>query len=147
MAESAFVGDFITRALRLWGQPLPEGDAALEAFRAVYVDPVLVNGTSTPVGVLVERARRMQAAFAGLHHTVLETVETPGRVAFAFRISGRLVGPLETPLGALAPTGAPVDVLGLDLFVVDEQRDRVTAIWAQADYLSLLTAAGAVGRL
>ena len=141
------MGDLVARALRLWGQPLPAGAGALEAFRTVYDDPVLVNGVETPLLVLVERARMMRAAFADLKHTVLDQVETPDRVAFAFRISGRHVGPLETPLGVLAPTGSPVDVAGLDLFVVDPQRDRVTAIHAQADHLSLLLAAGAVAPL
>ena len=147
MAQSEGVGDFIQRALRLWGQPLPEGDASLELFRAVYADPVQVNGVATPVQVLLDRARMMQAAFDDLRHTVLETVQTPTRLAFAFRISGRHVGPLETPLGVLAPTATAVDVAGLDIFVIDEERDRVTEIWAQADYLSLLMAAGAVARL
>jgi predicted ester cyclase len=138
---------FLERALRLWGQPLPPGDDALAAFREVYADPVSVNGTPTPVSVLLARARMMQAAFADLRHTVLEVVEAPGRLAFAFRISGRHVGPLETPLGPLAPNGAEVQVAGQDIFVLDEQRDRVTSIWALADYLSLLMAAGAVSPL
>lgn len=141
------MGDIVGRALELWGRPLAAGDAALEAFRGVYDDPVTVNGASTPLQVLVDRARMMQAAFADLRHTVLESVEAPGRRAFAFRLSGRLVGPLETPLGVLAPTGHAVEIAGQDLFVVDEQRDRVTAVWAQADHLSLLLAAGAVARI
>jgi hypothetical protein len=137
----------IERALQLWGQPLPPGDAAVEAFRAVYADPVLVNGSPTAVSVLVDRARMMQAAFEDLGHTVLEQLEAPGRLAFAFRISGRLVGPLATPLGELAPTGSRVEVVGMDIFVLDEEADRVAAIWALADYLSLLLEAGAVSRL
>jgi hypothetical protein len=138
------VSSFIDRALALWGRPLPPGDAALEAFRAVYTDPVQVNGTPTALSVLVERAQMMQAAFDGLRHTVLEEFEAPGRVAFAFRISGRLVGPLTTPLGELAPTGGDVEVAGMDIFVVDEARDRVSGVWALADYLTLLVEAGAV---
>ena len=141
------VARFVDRALRLWGQPLPPGDEGLEAFRAVYADPVQLNGADTALSVLLDRSRMMQAAFTDLRHTVLEEVETPGRLAFAFRISGRHVGPLTTPLGELAPTGSAVDVAGIDIFVIDEQQDRVTAIWAQADYLSLLIAAGAVSRL
>jgi predicted ester cyclase len=139
------VSSFIERALALWGRPLPPGDAALEAFRAVYADPLMVNGTPTALIVLVERAQMMQAAFDGLRHTVLEEFEAPGRLAFAFRISGRLVGPLVTPLGELAPTGAEVEVAGMDIFVVDE--DRVTAVWALADYLTLLMDAKAVSPL
>ncbi|SEP80085.1 ester cyclase [Microlunatus flavus] len=141
------MGDLVGRALELWGRPLPQGGAALEAFRGVYDDPVTVNGVPTALQVLVDRSRMLQAALADLRHTVLASVEAPGRRAFAFRLSGRFVGPLETPLGLLAPTGRPVEVAGQDLFVVDEQRDRVTALWAQADLLSLLLDAGAVARL
>jgi predicted ester cyclase len=139
------VSSFIERALALWGRPLPPGDAALEAFRAVYADPLMVNGAPTALIVLVERARMMQAAFDGLRHTVLEEFEAPGRLAFAFRIAGRRVGPMVTPLGELAPTGAEVEVAGIDIFVVDE--DRVTAVWALADYLALLMDAKAVSPL
>ena len=136
---------FLERALGLWSRPLPRGDAGLEAFRTVYADPVLVNGTPTDLTVLVDRARMMQAALDGLRHTVLEEVEAPGRLAFAFRISGRLVGPLTTPLGDLPPTGRTVEVAGMDIFVVDD--DRVTAVWALADHLTLLVEAGAVSPL
>src|SRR4051794_6199212 len=139
------VSDFIERALTLWSRPLPPGGAALEAFRAVYTDPVLVNGTPTDLTVLVERARMMQTAFDGLRHTVHAQFEAPGRLAFAFRISGRLVGPLVTPLGELPPTGAEVEVAGMDIFVINE--NRVTSVWALADYLTLLMEAGAVPRL
>jgi hypothetical protein len=134
----------LERALGLWGGRLPPGEAGVGAFRSVYTDPVLVNGTTTPLSVLVQRARMMQAAFEDLRHTVLEEFQAPGRVAFAFRISGRHVAPLTTPVGELAPSGAVVDVAGMDIFVVDEGRDRVTAVWALADYLSLLVDAGAV---
>jgi predicted ester cyclase len=139
------VSSFIDRALSLWSHPLPPGDAALEAFRRVYADPVLVNGTPTAVTVLVERARMLQAAFDGFQHTTHEVVEAPGRLAFAFRISGRLVGPLVTPLGVLPPTGGEVELAGMDIFVFDD--DRVTAVWALTDYLTPLIDAGAAVRL
>ncbi|SDS38432.1 Predicted ester cyclase [Friedmanniella luteola] len=135
------MSSLIERALALWGRPSPP-DVALEAFRAVYADPVLVNGAPTALVVLVERAQMMQAAFEGLRHTVHEQVEAPGRLAFAFRLSGRLVGPLATPLGELAPTGEQVEVAGMDIFVVEE--GRVTAVWALADHLTLLMDVGAV---
>ena len=135
----------LERALALWSRPLPPGDAGLTSFRAVYADPVLVNGVPTDLTVLVDRARMMHGAFDALSHTVLERVEAPGGLAFAFRISGRLVGPLTTPLGDLPPTGRTVEVAGMDIFVVDD--DRVTAVWALADHLTLLVEAGAVSRL
>ena len=99
------------RALHLWGQPLPAGDAALEAFRGVDADPLDVNAEPT---------------------------------AFAVRIGGRLVGPLATPLGELAPTGREVEVAGMDIFVVDEDADRVIGVWAIADDLGLLLQADAM---
>lgn len=135
----------IERALGLWSSPLPPGDAGLEAFRTVYTDPVVVNGTPTALTVLLDRARMMQTAFAGLTCTVLEQLEAPGRLAFAFRLSGRLVGPLTTPLGALPPTGRSAEVAGMDIFVLDG--DRVAAVWALADHLTLLAEAGAVSPL
>jgi hypothetical protein len=131
-----------TRALRLWGQPLPPGDAALAAFRTVYTDPVDVNGVTTPLQVLVDRARMLQQALDGLRHQVNERFEAPGRIAFAFRMSGRHAGPLETPLGTIAATGREVHIDGMDIFVVDVDADRVTGIFAIADYLGVLIRLG-----
>jgi hypothetical protein len=141
------MSQFVNRALRLWGEPLPEGDAALALFRTVYTDPLDVNGESTPLQVLLDRARMMGDAFEGLQHQVLEQFDAPGRLAFAFKITGRQTGPLETPLGQLAPTGLDVEVSGMDIFIIDEEIDRVAGVWALADYLGLLIRAGAVQQL
>jgi hypothetical protein len=132
----------VDRALPLWSDPLPPGDTALAAFRSVYADPLLVNGAETPLADLVGRARMMQGAFDGLHHTILERFEAPGRAAFAFRIAGRHVGPLTTPLGELAPTGLSLEIPGMDIFLITD--GLVTGVWAMADYLSLLMQAAAV---
>src|SRR6185295_3870254 len=91
--------DITARALALWGQPVPDGQGGIDAFRALYTDPVTVNGTDTDLGVLVDRARMLQGALSDLHHDVHEIVATPGRRAFAFTITGRHTGPLTTPLG------------------------------------------------
>ncbi len=139
--------DLVDRALRLWGEPLPEGDGALDAFRAVYTDPLDVNGASTPLQVLVDRARMLQAALQDVRHHIDDRFETPGREVFAFRISGRHVGPLVTPLGEVGPTGRAVEVAGMDIFVVDEEADRVKSVWAITDYLGLLMQLGAVDPL
>jgi hypothetical protein len=96
------------------------------------------------VSELVDRARMMQRAFEGLRHHIDERVEAPGRRAFAFRISGRHVGPLVTPLGEIAATGRVIEVAGMDIFLVDDDADRVTGVWAVADYLGLLMQAGVV---
>lgn len=135
---------YISRALGLWGTDVPAGDAGLEAFREVYTDPIDVNGESTPLQVLVDRARMMRSAFVPMRHEVLEQFEAPGRLAFAFRIIGRHVGPIATPLGTIEASGADVEIAGMDIFVIDEEADRVRAVWALADYLGLLIQASAV---
>jgi predicted ester cyclase len=139
------VDAILERALHLWGDPLPAGSAALTAFREVYADPVTVNGEPTDLQVLVDRARMLQTAIVGIRHEVHEAVVTPGRRAFAFSISGRHAGPLASPVGTVEPSGRDVRVAGMDIFVVDEGRAEVTAIWAVADWLDLLVQAGAVG--
>jgi hypothetical protein len=131
------------RALRLWSEPLPTDDAAaVAAFRAVYTDPLEVNGESTALQVLVNRARMLQSALEGIHHEVRERFEGPGREAFAFQITGRHVGPLQTPLGEVAATGRNLRLSGMDIFLVDDEADLVTGVWAIADYLDLLIQAG-----
>ena len=47
----------------------------------------------------------------------------------------------------MAGSGAAVAVTGIDIFIVDEDADRVTAIWAVADWLALLVPTGAIGDL
>jgi hypothetical protein len=131
------------RALRLWSEPLPTDDAAaVAAFRSVYADPLDVNGESIALQVLVDRARMLQSALEGIHHEVRERFEGPGREAFAFRITGRHVGRLETPLGEIAATGRDLVLVGMDIFLVDDEADRVRGVWAIADYLDLLMQAG-----
>ena len=139
--------DITGRALALWGRPVPDGPAGIEAFRSLYADPVTVNGAATDLTVLVDRARMLQGALSDLHHDVHDVVVTPGRRAFAFTITGRHTGPLTTPLGDVPASGAAVSVTGLDIFTVDEDDDRVTAVWAVADWLALLVQAGAVSSL
>jgi len=141
-SETAVVTYPVDRALRLWSEPLAEGDEALAAFRTVYVDPLEVNGVQTPLRELVDRARMLQRAFEGLQHEILERFDTAERTAFAFRLSGRHLGRLTTPLGDVAPTGRLLDVLGMDIFAI--RNDRVFAVWAVADYLGLLMRAEAV---
>ncbi len=136
--------DIVERALGFWSAPLPEGDAALAAFRTVYADPLQVNGASTSLQVLVDRARMMQGALQDLRYRIDDRFETPGRRAFAFRIFGRHVGLFATPLGDVAATGREVELVGMDIFLVDEGDVRITGVWAVADYLGLLMQMGAV---
>jgi predicted ester cyclase len=132
----------VERALTLWTDPLPEGDAGLAAFRAIYAEPLEVNGATTPLSALVERARMLQAAFGRLQHQVLQEVDGGEHVAFAFRLTGHHLGPLETPLGTVAPTGRRLEVQGMDIFELC--LGRIHAVWAVSDHLDLLVQAGAV---
>ena len=131
--------------MQLWAGPLPDGDAGLDRFRDVYIDPIVVNGQSTELQVLVDRARMLQGALEGMRHELHDVVTAPGRRAFAFTISGRHTGTLTSPLGEVAATGRDVAFTGLDIFTVDETTSQVTAIWAVADWLGLLLLAGALG--
>jgi hypothetical protein len=127
----------VARALRLWSEPLADA-VALDAFRAVYTDPVLVNGRRTDLTELIARARMLKSALAPIHHRIESTVVAPGRVAIAFTISGRLVGTLSTPFGEMTATHRDLAVTGLDIFELDHETGRVAAVWAVADWPALL---------
>ena len=131
----------LEQVMALWtGQP--DDGVGLAEFRAVYTDPVDVNGHATPLAELVGRARMLRTAFAGLRHEVLRVIGDGEHVAVAFRLGGDHVGPLATPLGTVAPTGRHLTVSGMDIL---EIRDgRIHAVWALSDQLDLLAQAGAV---
>jgi SnoaL-like polyketide cyclase len=122
------------RLLGLWSGPPDELPDPLAAFRAVYADPVTINGTAWPVADLVERARALHATFTEHAVEVVDRVEAPGKVAIAFRQSARHTGVWRTPLGELAPTGRVVTGLGIDVLTLDAD-GRVRAIWVLADEL------------
>ena len=87
--------------MRLWDD-LPADPAALEAaFREVYADPVVINGERRTLPELVAMASAMRGVFADTRREPLEVVQAPGYVAVAFRLRGRHVGPLPTPLGTV----------------------------------------------
>ena len=123
-----------TRLLELWSRPPDDRLDPLAAFRAVYADPVTINGAPWPVADLVERARTLHAAFT--EHTVetVDRVEAPGKLAIAFRQTARHTGPWRTPLGELPATGRTVTGLGIDVFTIDGD-GRISAIWVLADEL------------
>jgi predicted ester cyclase len=126
----------LDRLLALWSEPLdarpdPEAD-----FRAVYTDPVPVNGTPLSTTALVARARALQRAFADLDIELVHRIETPTQLVIGFRMRGRHVGPLETPLGTVPPTGRTVTQQVTDILTIAE--GRVADIWVIADELGLL---------
>jgi ketosteroid isomerase-like protein len=135
----------VERLLRLWTD-LPADDAAAAvAFREVYTDPVSVNGTALGVADLVARARALHAALDRVEREVLEVVDDGGgRVAVAFRLRGRHVGPLTTSAGPVPPTGGVVELRVIDVLRLTD--GRISGIWMAADELGALAAVGAVRR-
>jgi predicted ester cyclase len=131
----------VDRLLRLWTDPLPEDDAAA-AFREVYSDPVTVNGTPVGADGLVARARALQRVFDGPEWQMLDVVDGGGKVAIAFRLRGRQVGPLTTSAGSLPPTGRVLDLRVIDILTITE--GRISDIWMVADELGALVAVDAV---
>ena len=128
--------------MRLWDD-LPADPAALEAaFREVYADPVVVNGERRTLPELVAMASGMRSVFADTRREAIEVVETPGHVAVAFRLRGRHVGPLPTPLGTVRPTGRTVDLRIIDILTITD--GLIGAVQMVADNLDLLMQLGAV---
>src|SRR5690349_12723334 len=135
-------GDLLSRLLRLWDD-VPTGDGAEAAFRELYTDPVVINGSAMSIAELVERARATAGALADRSTEVLSEVVTPDAIAVAFRIRARHVGPLPTPLGDIAGTGAVLDLRVIDVLQLVD--GRIRELWMVADYLGALGASGAVG--
>ena len=129
-----------TQLIRLWTTPLPAGDAAVAAFARHYTDPVKVNGAVMSLPAMVDRARAAQRAFADLDATLLTQVDTPSHTSIVFRMRGRHVGPMATPLGEVAATGQVmerqiIDVLGIRDGLIHE-------VWMVGDELGALTRLG-----
>jgi predicted ester cyclase len=103
---------------------------------------VTVNGTELTAFDLVMRARAVQGTFDEAEHEVLDVVEAGDKVAVAFRMGGRQVGPLNTTLGALPPTGERLAVRTIDLLTLTD--GRVSNIWMVADELGTLVSLDAV---
>lgn len=126
----------LNRVLRLWGSAPPPGEQALRDFRAVYADPLLLNGSEVFVEELVFRARVLHNAFVEVKFEVLTTVEAPGRTVAVFRQQGRHVGPLPTPLGDLPGTRRVAETLVIDVLTIEN--DLITEVWAVGDELGRL---------
>ena len=132
----------VERLLQLWTDPLPDGPAAEDAFRSLYTDPVTVNGRLLTVADLVARARAVQGTFEQVERQVVAVVEDGDRVAVAFRMGGRQVGPLETSAGPLPPTGRRLELRVIDVLTLTG--GRISEIVMVADELGALAALDAV---
>jgi predicted ester cyclase len=132
----------IAALLDLWSGTVVAGPEAEASFREVYADPVVVNGVEVPVSALVERAVRLQDTFETLGREVLDVADCGGKVAVAFRLSGRQVGPLSTSAGVVPPTGQHLSMRVIDILTLTE--GRISSLWMTADELGALTGVGAV---
>lgn len=134
----------IETLLTLWDAPPDARPDPVADFSAVYADPVVVNGVSLTVAELVDRARTLHGAFTGHEREVLDVVESPGKLAVAFRLTADHTGPWPTALGVLAPTGRRISATVIDVLTLDET-GRVAGIVMVADELGRLQQAGALG--
>ena len=133
----------IEKLLRLWTDSLPQDDdEAADAFRRMYADPVIVNGTPLDVADMVARARVTQAALAEPEREVLAVVESSDAVAVAFRLAGRHVRPLGTPAGRPPASGARIHPRVSGVLSIAE--GRISAIWMVGDWLGPLAPTGMV---
>jgi hypothetical protein len=132
----------IDRVMALWRDPIPDGDAGIASFGTCYATDLTVNGAPFTLGRLVDRARMMQTAYSDIRPEVLEVIEAPGRVVVAFVMHVRHTGPLQTPLGVLAPTGREAAARTIDILAVRDE--LITDITVVADELGLLSQLGGV---
>jgi len=128
--------------MQLWASPLPAGDAARAAFARLYCDQLRVNGSEMTLEALVERARALQAAYSELRGTLLARSDSGSHTTIVFRMQGKHVGPLTTPLGVLPPTGKIAERQVIDLLVLRD--GRISEIWMTADELGALSGIGAL---
>jgi ketosteroid isomerase-like protein len=130
------------RLMGLWADPPADDVSALAAIRALYTDPVQINGTTMTALDLLARVRGMQRAYSGLRHELVERVDAPGRLVIAFRLRGTHTGSLATPFGELAATGRTFEVRVIDILTLAD--GRVSAVTMVADELGQLAGLGAL---
>ena len=135
----------VDRLLDLWTNPSAVTADAVLAFRQLYHDPVTVNGSPISAEDLVDRARVLKATFENVRREVLDVCDAGSKIAIAFRLGGRHVGPLNTSIGALEPTGQEISLRAIDILTIVD--GRIASIVMVADELGVLTAVGAVDLL
>ena len=132
----------VEQLTRLWTEPVPATREAVAAFGRLYTEPVSINGVSTSLLDLVERARALQRAFADLAMEIIDEFEAPNRFVIVFLQRGRHVGPLRLPLGEIAPTGRRIEVRTIDVLTMTD--GRISAVQVVPDNLGLAMQLGAV---
>ena len=132
----------VDRLMAVWLDPPADDAAGVAAFRALYTDPVDVNGSAFTAADLLARARALHRTYSDLHHELLDVVVAPGRLVVAFRMCGTHTGQLATPLGTVAPTGVDVAIRTIDVLTVVD--GRIAAVCVLGDELGTLVGLGAV---
>ncbi len=132
----------VDRLMAVWLDPPADDAAGVAAFRALYTDPVDVNGSAFTAADLLARARALQRTYSNQHHELLDVVVAPGRLVIAFRMCGTHTGPLATPLGTVAPTGQDVAIRTIDVLRV--VAGRIAAVCVLGDELGTLVGRGAL---
>jgi hypothetical protein len=117
------------------------GHAAEDAFRALYTDPVRVNGALLTAADMVARARALQLVFDGPERKVVDVLDGGDKIAVA-QLRGRQIGPLKTAAGVLAPTGKDLALRVIDILTFTD--GLISEIQMVADELGALVAVGAV---
>jgi ketosteroid isomerase-like protein len=131
----------IEALLDLWTRVPADPAEAADAFRTLYTDPVTVNGVRLGADDLVARAHALQQTYSPLRREVLDVCDAGDKVAVAFRIGGRQVGPMNTAAGVLEATGREVALRVIDILTLTD--GRISEITMVADELGALTAIGA----
>lgn len=132
----------VDRLMSLWVDPPADDAAALAAVRALYTDPVVVNGAPMTAADLLARVRGMQRSHTGLRHEIIDRVDAPGRLIIAFRLAGTHTGPLTTRLGELPATGRAFEVRAIDILTLSG--GRISEVTMVADELGQLSSLGAL---
>jgi ketosteroid isomerase-like protein len=133
----------VNALLAVWENPLPEDDQeAIGLFAQLYHDPVTINGTSMSLAELLVRARMTNTMLEARETMILDVVEAGDKVAVAFRMRGRQVGPWQTSLGPLEPGGEDLDVRVIDILTMVD--GRIASLWMVADELGTLVRRHAV---
>ena len=135
--------DIVDRLLAFWTRP-PEDVTVLEQeLRALYTDPLTLNGATQPLGELLAFAVRTAGAFSDQSTEILQVHQTDEILTFAFIRRGRHTGTYASSLGPIEATGRTFELRVIDLLTLEN--DRIAGGWAISDELSLLRQLGAVG--
>jgi len=135
-----FVPMDLDAVLALWDRPIDQRADPAADFRQFYADPVPVNGIPTNAEDLVARVRSLQAAFADRRTELVHRIETADRLVIGFYMYVRHVGPYNTPLGRVAPTGKQLRIRVNDILTVHD--GKITNIWVMSDDVDLMCQLG-----